>query len=139
MDQLNQPVYVHTKVAVADDVWMSIGSANLSRRSMGYDSEITAATIDARIRRGGHLTPRQFRVALMAEHLRLLPEEHPLVEDPDDGFALFKAALAGERPWAKAGLMPYDPLHSQYGHQPPDFDPYFPDALPPRDRVSVAC
>lgn len=129
IEKNNRPVYVHAKAMVADDVWMSIGSSNLSRRSMGLDSEINAATIDARIRRGAHLTPREFRVALMAEHLRLLPEERPLVDDPDDAFELFTTALAGGRPWAKVGLIPYDPLHSQYGHQPPDFDAYFPDAL----------
>ena len=122
-------VYVHAKALVADDLWMSIGSSNLSRRSMGLDSEINAATIDARIRRGAQLTAREFRVALMAEHLRLLPEERPLVEDPRDAFQLFRATLAGERPWVHKGLVAYDPLKTQYGHQPPDFDAYFPDAL----------
>lgn len=40
------PVYVHAKVCVVDDVWMSVGSDNLSMRSWTYDSELTCAVID---------------------------------------------------------------------------------------------
>jgi phosphatidylserine/phosphatidylglycerophosphate/cardiolipin synthase-like enzyme len=40
------PVYVHAKTCVVDDVWMSIGSDNLSMRSWTYDSELTCAVID---------------------------------------------------------------------------------------------
>ena len=40
------PVYVHAKVAVFDDVWASVGSANLNRRSWSHDSELTAAVLD---------------------------------------------------------------------------------------------
>lgn len=123
------PVYVHAKAVIADDVWMSIGSSNMSRRSTNLDSEINAATIDTRIRRGAPFTPREFRVALMAEHLRLLPEERPLVEDPREGFRLYKATLALERPWAPLGLVAYNPSLTQYGIPPPDFDAHFPDAL----------
>ncbi|HYC91749.1 MAG TPA: phospholipase D-like domain-containing protein [Thermoanaerobaculia bacterium] len=123
------PVYVHAKGMIADDLWMSIGSSNLSRRSMSVDSEINAASIDSRIRRGTPLTAREFRVALMADHLRLLPEERALVDDPREGFRLFKATLAGERPWARVGITAYDPNHTQYGIEPPGFDPHFPEAL----------
>jgi phosphatidylserine/phosphatidylglycerophosphate/cardiolipin synthase-like enzyme len=123
------PVYVHAKAMVADDMWMSIGSSNMSRRSMNLDSEINAASIDTRIRRGTPLTARDFRVALMAEHLRLLPEERALIDDPREGFRLFKATLAGERPWAHVGISAYNPLFTQYGIAPPDFDAHFPEAL----------
>jgi hypothetical protein len=123
------PVYVHAKGVVADDVWMSIGSSNMSRRSMNLDSEINAASIDTRLRRGTPLTAREFRTALMAEHLRLLPEERPLVDDPREGFRLFQETLAGRRPWAHTGIVAYDPTKTQYGIQPPDLDPFFPDAL----------
>ncbi|WP_181781742.1 phospholipase D family protein, partial [Pseudonocardia pini] len=40
------PVYVHAKVAVVDDVWAAVGSANLNRRSWSHDSELTAAVLD---------------------------------------------------------------------------------------------
>ena len=124
-----EPVYVHAKSIVADDLWMSIGSSNLSRRSMTLDSELNAVCLDRRLRRGGHITPRNYRVDLLAEHLRLFPEERPLVEDPRTAFRLVKSVLAGERPWMETGIVPYDPNFTQYGVQPPDFDPLFPYAL----------
>ena len=40
-----------------------------------------------------------------------------------------QATLAGQRPWVRSGVVVYDPLVTQYGDQPPDFDPYVPDAL----------
>lgn len=39
-------VYIHTKVVLIDDVYLSIGSANWNRRSMSSDSEIAAAIVD---------------------------------------------------------------------------------------------
>jgi phosphatidylserine/phosphatidylglycerophosphate/cardiolipin synthase-like enzyme len=130
----HQPIYVHCKSMVADDLWMNISSSNFSRRSQTYDSEIGAATIDSRMRRGGGLTPRQFRVDLMADHLRLLPEEKPLVEDPRDAFRLYKAVLAGQVPGRKfgieeSGIAAMDVLHTHLGTQPADLDGTFVDAL----------
>ncbi|HEX6095355.1 MAG TPA: hypothetical protein VF432_03440 [Thermoanaerobaculia bacterium] len=128
------PIYVHCKSMVADDLWMNISSSNFSRRSQTYDSEIGAATIDSRMRRGGGLTPRQFRVDLMADHLRLLPEEKSLVEDPRDAFRLFKAVLAGQVPGRKfgieeSGIATMDVLHTHLGTLPSDLDGTFVDAL----------
>jgi phosphatidylserine/phosphatidylglycerophosphate/cardiolipin synthase-like enzyme len=40
------PVYVHAKVCVVDDVWASIGSDNLNRRSWTHDSELAAVVLD---------------------------------------------------------------------------------------------
>ena len=85
----NQPVYVHSKLMIADDVWMSIGSSNMNRRSMTYDSELNAASIDSLIRRGGHVSARLLRVRLMAEHLGLDKMEYPYVEDPTAAFEPF--------------------------------------------------
>ncbi|MBK7072363.1 MAG: hypothetical protein IPH44_08655 [Myxococcales bacterium] len=123
------PVYVHAKTVLVDDLWASIGSANMSRRSATLDSEITAATIDTRLHSGRHRFAHELRVRLMAEHLRVLPEERGLLEDPSDAFRLLKATLAGQRPWVRRGLLAYTPLLTQYGTQPPDFDAYLPDAL----------
>lgn len=128
------PIYVHCKSMVADDLWMNISSSNFSRRSQTYDSEIGAATIDSRMRRGGGVTPRQFRVDLMADHLRLLPEEKPLVEDPRDAFRLYKAVLAGQVPGRKfgieeAGIAAMDVFHTHLGTLPEDLDGTFVDAL----------
>ena len=58
------PIYVHAKVCVVDDQWMTIGSDNLNRRPWTHDSEVTCAVVDP----GGDL-PRSVRTSLWAEHL----------------------------------------------------------------------
>ncbi|HYN31178.1 MAG TPA: phospholipase D-like domain-containing protein, partial [Ilumatobacteraceae bacterium] len=40
-------VYVHSKACIVDDVWMSIGSDNLNRRSWTHDSELSCAIVDS--------------------------------------------------------------------------------------------
>jgi phosphatidylserine/phosphatidylglycerophosphate/cardiolipin synthase-like enzyme len=60
------PVYVHAKVCVVDDQWMTCGSDNLNLRSWTHDSELTCAVVDPE----GRL-PRDLRVSLWAEHLGL--------------------------------------------------------------------
>ena len=40
------PIYVHAKVCVVDDHWMTIGSDNLNLRSWTHDSELTCAIVD---------------------------------------------------------------------------------------------
>src|SRR5204863_1379494 len=56
------PVYVHAKVAIVDDRWMSIGSANLNERSLFNDSEMTVLCDDRDL-------ARETRERLWAEHL----------------------------------------------------------------------
>ena len=41
------PIYVHAKVCIVDDVWMTCGSDNFNRRSWTTDSEITCAVVDS--------------------------------------------------------------------------------------------
>jgi phosphatidylserine/phosphatidylglycerophosphate/cardiolipin synthase-like enzyme len=126
-----EPVYVHCKMIVADDVWMSIGSSNINRRSMTYDSELNAASIDGRIRRGAHLTARDLRTRQMAHHLGLDDLERPIVEDPRRGFALFKAAIDKPPAWLvdRHHLVAYDPKANHYGIQPAEYNQIFLDAL----------
>lgn len=128
------PVYVHCKIMVADDLWFTISSANLTRRSMTYDSEIGVMAIDKRTRRGGQKLARDFRVALMAAHLGLVPEEFSLVEDPFDAFCLLKDFVAGRWPgrntrFERSGIVEMDPLHTHYGIQPAEADGTFIDAV----------
>jgi len=66
----NVPTFVHSKVMVVDDELVRIGSANLSRRSMGVDSECDLAVEaggDSRVQAG----IRAIRDRLIAEHLAL--------------------------------------------------------------------
>jgi len=57
-------INVHGKVMVVDERWVRIGSANLSRRSMGLDSECDLVAEDA----SGE-APAALRADLLAEHL----------------------------------------------------------------------
>jgi phosphatidylserine/phosphatidylglycerophosphate/cardiolipin synthase-like enzyme len=56
-------IYVHAKVGIVDDAWMTIGSANLNEHSLFNDTEMNVVTHDARL-------ARQTRVRLWAEHLQ---------------------------------------------------------------------
>src|SRR5204863_8734068 len=76
------PVYVHAKVCVVDDTWMSVGSDNFNRRSWTHDSELSSAVLDAtRDEReprdpagtgdGARTLARDLRLILAREHLDL--------------------------------------------------------------------
>ena len=90
------PVYVHGKVCVIDDVWMSVGSDNLNRRSWTHDSEVTCAVLDSErderppkdpggLGDGARILPRALRSALWREHLGNEVSEAELL-DPGAGF-----------------------------------------------------
>jgi phosphatidylserine/phosphatidylglycerophosphate/cardiolipin synthase-like enzyme len=57
-------LYVHAKVGVVDDRWLTIGSANLNAHSLLNDTEMNVATHDEQL-------ARETRVRLWAEHLEL--------------------------------------------------------------------
>ena len=62
-----QPIYVHAKIMIVDDVLLRIGSSNIDRRSMGFDTVCDVAitaTDDGTRRLIGHI-----RTTLLAEHL----------------------------------------------------------------------
>jgi phosphatidylserine/phosphatidylglycerophosphate/cardiolipin synthase-like enzyme len=58
------PVYVHAKVAVVDDRWLTVGSANLNEHSLFNDTEMNVVTHNAGL-------ARETRLRLWAEHLEL--------------------------------------------------------------------
>ena len=77
------PIYVHAKVCVVDDHWMTIGSDNLNLRSWTHDSELTCAVVDPH----GEL-PCSLRMSMWAEHLGL-PGDEPRLPDLDGVLALW--------------------------------------------------
>jgi phosphatidylserine/phosphatidylglycerophosphate/cardiolipin synthase-like enzyme len=58
------PVYVHAKVAIVDDRWLTVGSANLNEHSLFNDTEVNVVTDDPGL-------ARDTRVALWSEHLEV--------------------------------------------------------------------
>jgi phosphatidylserine/phosphatidylglycerophosphate/cardiolipin synthase-like enzyme len=57
-----KPVYVHAKVGIVDDRWLTIGSGNLNNHSLFNDSEVNVVTHDPGL-------ARDTRLRLWAEHL----------------------------------------------------------------------
>ncbi len=56
------PVYVHAKIGVVDDGWLTIGSGNLNEHSLFNDTEMNIVTRDAAI-------AKATRLRLWSEHL----------------------------------------------------------------------
>ena len=69
-DGTEVPTYIHSKLLLVDDRFLSIGSANMNNRSMGYDTELNVAWDDVP---GSTLSRsiRAARVNLLAEHTGL--------------------------------------------------------------------
>ena len=67
-----RPAYVHAKVAIIDDLWSTIGSANLNNRGMHDDSEMNVAILNADF-------AHDLRVLLWAEHLGLIQEDEQFI------------------------------------------------------------
>ena len=63
--------FVHSKVMIVDDVFVRIGSANCSHRSMGVDTEcdVAAEAGESHVREG----IRRIRDRMLAEHLDMEP------------------------------------------------------------------
>lgn len=69
-----KPVYVHAKVGIVDDEWLTVGSANLNEHSLFNDTEVNVVVRDPAL-------ARATRLRLWAEHLER-PEEEVAGEPP---------------------------------------------------------
>ena len=65
-----KPVYVHAKIGIVDDRWLTVGSANLNEHSLFNDTEVNVVVQDPD-------TVRAARLRLWSEHL-----EQPADGDP---------------------------------------------------------
>jgi len=65
---LTSPVYVHAKIGIVDDRWLTLGSANLNEHSLFNDTEMNIVSCDAGI-------SRATRLRLWSEHLELPIED----------------------------------------------------------------
>lgn len=112
------PVYVHAKVCVVDDVWASVGSDNFNRRSWTHDSELSCAVLDdtrdgraptdpAGLGDGARVFARDLRLRLWREHLDRDPaggEDADLI-DPADAVAAITATADGLQRWYDGGRV----------------------------------
>jgi phosphatidylserine/phosphatidylglycerophosphate/cardiolipin synthase-like enzyme len=65
---LTAPLYVHAKIGIVDDAWLTVGSANLNEHSFFNDTEMNVVTCDATV-------ARETRLRLWAEHLERSVED----------------------------------------------------------------
>ena len=65
---LTGPLYVHAKIGIVDDAWLTVGSANLNEHSFFNDTEMNVVTCDPTV-------ARETRLRLWAEHLERSVEE----------------------------------------------------------------
>jgi phosphatidylserine/phosphatidylglycerophosphate/cardiolipin synthase-like enzyme len=61
---VSSPLYVHAKIGIVDDRWLTIGSANLNDHSLFNDTEVNVLTCDPAL-------ARDTRRRLWSEHLEL--------------------------------------------------------------------
>jgi phosphatidylserine/phosphatidylglycerophosphate/cardiolipin synthase-like enzyme len=65
---LTSPAYVHAKIGIVDDAWLTLGSANLNEHSLFNDTEMNVVCCDAAL-------ARDTRLRLWSEHLERPIEE----------------------------------------------------------------
>jgi phosphatidylserine/phosphatidylglycerophosphate/cardiolipin synthase-like enzyme len=108
------PVYVHAKVCVIDDVWASVGSDNVNRRSWTHDSELSCAvldeTLDGRAPRtidrfgdGARRFARSLRLELAREHLDRAAGDDADLLDPVSVFDAFAGTASRLQHWHDGG------------------------------------
>ncbi len=93
-------IYVHSKHLIVDDVWMTIGSANLNNRSLTYDMEINAAIIGKKLFKGGTSLVRDHRIEICRQLLGLPEASSALLQDAYATFRLFKAIEGQEESYS---------------------------------------
>ncbi len=132
------PVYVHAKVCVVDDVWSSVGSDNVNRRSWTHDSELSCVVLDDErdprepqtvdgFGDGARVFARNLRLDLAREHLDRSPDDVADLIDPRSAFDAFRASAERLQRWHDDG---------RNGERPPGrLRPYRLHALDRRTRL----
>ena len=118
-----QPIYVHAKLMVVDDCFLRVGSSNIDRRSMGFDTECDIAVIAQSA--GDRRQIRHFRDRLIAEHLGLDPDQVSKEVNQQGEVIAALRALAGPG----HGLLPLvpraEPLLGRFLSETRFFDPRY--------------
>jgi phosphatidylserine/phosphatidylglycerophosphate/cardiolipin synthase-like enzyme len=127
------PIYVHAKICIVDDTWITCGSDNFNRRSWTTDSELTCAVVDTT---AGNLEPpgaeigdnadgglaRGLRLRLWAEHLGL-DEDDPHLHDPGAGLELWNTTADTLDHWHETGRTTPRPTGHVRRHTPEPVSP----------------
>lgn len=93
------PLYIHAKVGIVDDRWLTVGSANLNAHSLMNDTEMNVVTDDADL-------ARHTRVRLWAEHLEADPAEVAAMEPAELVDRRWRPIATEQRRRSDQGLEP---------------------------------
>ena len=107
------PVYVHAKIFIIDDVWATVGSDNLNRRSWTHDSEVSCAVIDGDLDDRPPVDPgglgdcargfaRRLRLTLWAEHLGKQEDDGALL-GLENALEIWRATATRLEQWDRDG------------------------------------
>jgi phosphatidylserine/phosphatidylglycerophosphate/cardiolipin synthase-like enzyme len=125
--------YIHSKLLLVDDRFLTVGSANMNNRSLGYDTELNVAWEgngeDALSR-----SIRNARINLLAEHTGLPLEQSARLRSPGLVEALNRLADSGT---TRLRHHPQRSSSEEYGW----LTTIFPDGLPfdPQGPMETAC
>ena len=104
VNDAGEDIYVHSKTSIIDDVFLRIGSSNIDRRSMGFDTESDVALIAEKD------TDRRRIIAirndLLAEHLGVEADQ---VAEAIDRTGSIIAAIDALNDSERRGLRPITP------------------------------
>ncbi len=103
--------YIHSKIVIVDDVWATIGSANMNVRSYTNDTEINCSYIDGRTDEHGlRVSVRDLRRELWADHLGMDLADVP-VEPPNspESRRIWESQVSptAEQPESRTGRLPF--------------------------------
>jgi len=108
-------IYVHSKTMMIDDLFVSIGSANVNRRGYFHDAEIGVTVIPQALRASPSNPARKLRTRLWAEHLGIPPGlGDAVLGDPVAASDLFfRSRWVGNvfAPSASVDTTPYFPIN----------------------------
>ncbi|GAA1002199.1 phospholipase D family protein [Subtercola frigoramans] len=122
------PIYIHAKICIIDDTWMTCGSDNFNRRSWTTDSELSCAIFDASSadqtadasdsdgKQRGNIA-RDLRIELWAEHLGLDLDD-PLLLNPAEGLVTWNTAADALDHWHEAKTASIRPAGRVRHHAP---------------------
>lgn len=130
-------IYVHAKLMVVDDIFMSVGSSNLNRRGFEHDGEMNVLAVPEHLRRDPANPALRMRCQLWAEHFGLPVEMGlSLLADPISALPFF------DRSWYRGSH--WLPLQFGSSTEPPVVTLSTPSSLPglligiAKDVITVA-
>jgi phosphatidylserine/phosphatidylglycerophosphate/cardiolipin synthase-like enzyme len=94
---LFDPIYVHAKIGIVDDAWLTLGSANLNEHSLFNDTELNVVTHDRGI-------ARATRMRLWSEHLERAEREIP--EDTTKAIDELWKPISADQLWRRQRSLP---------------------------------